>query len=197
MVWLPDAVVSTVIAIPAAPVTSPLTKAIAGWPDGVGLGEAPTGGDAFGPNGVLAAQPDESFGERRTVVAVNAPLESFCPVATMQTPGTMSASTAVDVRVNVVVPEMVTVRSPLGPVRMRVCPFTWTSWPDAPLLRKAAPPPRVGLGEAVAELAVAVLPQAAVTIPMAKAPTTIMRFMLIEPPSLSPQRFDGRQPSRP
>jgi len=30
IVWLPDVVVSTVIETPAAPVTSPLTKAIAG-----------------------------------------------------------------------------------------------------------------------------------------------------------------------
>jgi hypothetical protein len=39
------------------------------------------------------------------VVAVNAPFESFWPVATMHTPGTMSARTAVDVRVKVVVVE--------------------------------------------------------------------------------------------
>jgi len=39
------------------------------------------------------------------VAAVNAPVESFWPVATMQTPGTMSASTAVDVRVKVVLLE--------------------------------------------------------------------------------------------
>jgi hypothetical protein len=45
------------------------------------------------------------LGESRTVAAVKAPAESFCPVATMQTPGTMSARTAVDVRVKVVLVE--------------------------------------------------------------------------------------------
>jgi hypothetical protein len=39
------------------------------------------------------------------VVAVTAPVESFWPVATMQTPVTMSASTAVEVRVKAVVVE--------------------------------------------------------------------------------------------
>jgi hypothetical protein len=50
-----------------------------------------------------AAQPVEVFGDRRTVVAVRIPAESFCPLATMHWPGTMSASTAADVRVKVVV----------------------------------------------------------------------------------------------
>jgi hypothetical protein len=105
MVWLPDVVVSTVIEMPAAAVTSPLTNAIGGSPEGVGLGLAPAGGDAFGPIRPAAAQPAAGLGDRRTVVAVNAPAASFCPVATMHTPGTMSASTAVDVRVKVVVVE--------------------------------------------------------------------------------------------
>src|ERR1700692_4553202 len=58
----------------------------------------------------------------------------------MQTPGTMSASTAVDVRVKVVVLERVTVRSPVGPVRMSDCPLICTSWPEAPLGRNWGPP---------------------------------------------------------
>lgn len=65
-----------------------------------------------------AAQPDAVLGERRTVMATNRPAESFWPVATKHWPGTMSASTAVEVRVKVVLPVMATVRSPFGPVRM-------------------------------------------------------------------------------
>jgi hypothetical protein len=74
-----------------------------------------------------AAQPAEGLGESRTVVAVNTPAESFWPVATMHWPGTMSASTAVEVRVKVVVVVIVTVVSPLAPVRIRLWPFTCTS----------------------------------------------------------------------
>jgi hypothetical protein len=122
IIWLPPAALSTVIEVPLAAVTSPLAKAAAGWPDGAGLGEAPGAGDAFGPNWP-APQPVEIFGERRTVMAVSAPLESFWPVATTQRPGTMSASTAVDVRVKVVVPLKVTVMSPLAAVRISVCPL--------------------------------------------------------------------------
>jgi hypothetical protein len=51
-------------------------------------------------------------------MATNRPAESFWPVATKHWPGTMSASTAVEVRVKVVPPVMATVRSPFGPVRM-------------------------------------------------------------------------------
>jgi hypothetical protein len=105
MVWLPVVAVSTVIEMPLAAVTSPVTKAMGGRPEGVGLGEAPGTGEGIGPIRPAAAQPAAGLGERRTVVAVSAPAESFCPVATMQTPGTMSASTAVDVRVKVVVLE--------------------------------------------------------------------------------------------
>jgi hypothetical protein len=94
----------------------------------------------------------------------------------MQSPGTMSASTAVDVCVKVVVLETVTVRSPFGPVRINVCPLICTSWPDAPLRNWA--PPRGGLGELDAPLeAVAALPQAVATTPSAKAINTNMRFM--------------------
>ncbi|HXM72889.1 MAG TPA: hypothetical protein VN940_06665 [Candidatus Dormibacteraeota bacterium] len=171
IVWLPLAAVRTVIEMPVAAVTSPLTKAIAGCPDGVGLGEAP--GAGFGPNWP-APQPVEAFGDRRTVIAVNAPAESFWPVATTQRPGTMSASTAVDVRVKVVVPLNVTLMSPLAPVRIRVCPLICTSWPAAPL-RNWAPP--VGVGEADELAAVAALPQAATQTPAAMASTKIMRFI--------------------
>jgi hypothetical protein len=41
MVWVPEAPVSTVIDVPVAAVTSPLTNAAAGWPDGTGLGDPP------------------------------------------------------------------------------------------------------------------------------------------------------------
>jgi hypothetical protein len=93
----------------------------------VGLGEAPGAGDAFGPNWPPAPHPDEVFGERRTVVAVNVPAESFCPLATRHWPGTMSASSATDVLVNVVLSLKVTVMSPVVPVRIKVCPLIWTS----------------------------------------------------------------------
>ena len=89
---------------------------------GVGLGEP--SGDELGPSLPGAAQPAEVFVESRTAVAVSAPAESFWPVATMQRPGTMSASTAVEVRVKDVVLPIVTVMSPLAPVRIRVWPFT-------------------------------------------------------------------------
>src|SRR4029077_4189668 len=49
IVWLPDVVVRTVIEIPVAPVTSPLTKAIGGRPDGGGRGEGAGAGDGLGP----------------------------------------------------------------------------------------------------------------------------------------------------
>ena len=134
----------------------------------------------MGPNRPAAAHPAAGFGERRTVVAVSRPVESFWPVATIQTPGTMSASTAVEVRVKVVVLEKVTVRSPVGPVRIKVCPFTCTSWPAAPLRSWA--PPRCGVGELDAPLeAVAALPQAVATIPNVKAISTNMRFMETTP----------------
>lgn len=55
------------------------------------------------------------------------PAESFCPVATMHAPGTMSASTAVDVRLNMVLVLNVTVTSPPVPVRINVCPLICTS----------------------------------------------------------------------
>jgi hypothetical protein len=55
------------------------------------------------------------------------PAASFCPVATMHAPGTTSASTAVDVRLNVVVVVNVTVMSPVAPVRINVCPLICTS----------------------------------------------------------------------
>ena len=178
IVWLPEVVVSTVIEMPVAPVTSPLMNAMGGRPEGVGLGDAPAGGDAFGPNRPAAAHPDAVLGASRTVVAVSKPVASFWPVAVMQTPGTMSASTAVDVRVNVVVPEKVTVRSPFGPVTMSVCPVTWTSWPDAPL--RNWPPPRPGLGEGDAVFAaVAALPQATATNPATAAAKTSMRFIAL------------------
>jgi len=61
------------------------------------------------------------------VVAVNMPAASFCPEATMHAPGTMSARTAVDVRLNVVLVVNVTVMSPLAPVRINVCPLICTS----------------------------------------------------------------------
>jgi hypothetical protein len=110
------------------------------------------------------------------VVAVNKPAASFWPEARMQSPGTMSASTAVDVRMNVVVLETVTVRSPVGPVRIKDCPLICTSWPDAPL--RNCPPPRCGLGELDAPLeAVAALPHAVATTANVKAINTNMRFM--------------------
>jgi hypothetical protein len=55
------------------------------------------------------------------------PAESFCPVAIRQAPGTMSASTAADVRLNVVLVVYVTVLSPPVPVRINVCPLICTS----------------------------------------------------------------------
>jgi hypothetical protein len=85
----------------------------------------------------------------------------------------MSASTAVDVRVKVVVLESVTVRSPVGPVRIRVCPLICTSWPAAPL-RNWAAPPRPGVGELEDALAVGALPQAAATIPEATMARTTL-----------------------
>ena len=130
----------------------------------------------MGPTRAAAAQPAAGLGERRTVVAVSMPVESFWPVARMQSPGTMSASTAVDVWVKVVVLETVTVRSPLGPVRIRVCPLICTSWPAAPLRNCA--PPRCGVGELDEPLeAVAALPHAVATKPSVKTVNTNMRFM--------------------
>jgi hypothetical protein len=67
------------------------------------------------------------LGESRTVDAVSIPAESFCPDATMHAPGTMSASTAMDVRLKVVLEVKVTVVSPPVPVRMSVCPLICTS----------------------------------------------------------------------
>jgi hypothetical protein len=55
------------------------------------------------------------------------PAASFCPVATIHAPGTTSASTALDVRLNVVVAVNVTVMSPVAPVRINVCPLICTS----------------------------------------------------------------------
>jgi hypothetical protein len=126
IVWLPEVAVTTVIEVPVADWTSPPTKAIAGWAgwsDGEGRGLAPAG---FGPNWP-APQPDAVFGDRRTVDAVKVPLESFCPLAMMQAPGTTSASTAVEVLLNVVLVVNVTVMSPVGPVRIRVWPLICTS----------------------------------------------------------------------
>jgi hypothetical protein len=74
----------------------------------------------------------EDFGDSRTVDAVKTPAASFWPVATRQRPGTISASTAIDVREKVVAVVNVTVMSPLAPVRMSVCPLICTSWPAAP-----------------------------------------------------------------
>jgi hypothetical protein len=124
---LPEAAVSTVIDVPLAWVTSPATKGIGGGPEGVGLGEAAAGGEAFGPNWPPAPHPVEVLGERRTVVAVRIPAESFCPLATRHWPGTTSASTAADVLVKVVVLVYVTVTSPVAAVRIKVCPLIWTS----------------------------------------------------------------------
>jgi hypothetical protein len=121
IVWLPEPAASTVIEVPLAVVTSPAANAIAGcagWSEG--RGEAPAPG--FGP-GWPAPQPDAVFGDRRTVDAVSVPAESFCPVATRHAPGTMSTSTAVAVRLNVVLDVYVTVTSPLAPVRINVCPL--------------------------------------------------------------------------
>jgi hypothetical protein len=55
------------------------------------------------------------------------PAESLCPVAIRHAPGTMSASTAADVRLNVVLVVNVTVLSPPVPVRINVCPLICTS----------------------------------------------------------------------
>jgi hypothetical protein len=125
IVWLPLLAVITVIETPTTPVTSPLTAGMTGWPDGAARGEASGDalGDALGPNRPVP-HPVEGLGDSRTVVAVNMPAESFWPVAIRHKPGTMSASTAVEVREKVVVLLIVTVTSPVAPVRIRVWPFT-------------------------------------------------------------------------
>src|SRR5579864_8607449 len=120
MVWLPLAVVRMVTDVPLAAVTSPATMARLAGPLGVGLGEGLGRGVAPAPGGgaKLALQPAAGLGARRTAVAVTAPLASLVPVATMQVPGVMSASVAVEVLVIGVVAEKVTVVSPFGPVMM-------------------------------------------------------------------------------
>jgi hypothetical protein len=100
----------------------------------------------------------------------------------MQTPGTTSARTAVDVRVNVVVAEYVTVASPFGPVTIRLWPLTCTSWPFAPL-RSCAAPPRAGLGDDDALLAaVGAAPQATAAKPAIAVTRTTTRFTIKIPP---------------
>jgi hypothetical protein len=65
--------------------------------------------------------PADDFGERRTLVAVIAPVvASFWPVATTHVPVVMSAKDATDVLAKEVLVVYVTVVSPLGPVNIRV-----------------------------------------------------------------------------
>jgi hypothetical protein len=94
----------------------------------------------------------------------------------MHVPRVISARVANEVLVNVVVVVNETVMSPLGPVRMRVCPVICTSWPDAPL-RNALPVP--GLGEPELREALAVAPQAARTNTVAATTIGIERFMVL------------------
>ena len=124
-VWLPLAWVSMVTDVPLTVVTSPLTNAAFGWPLGLGRGVA--SGRGLAPGAGLgakarAAHPVAVFGEILTLVAVTAPDASFRPVVTMHVPRVMSARVATEVLVKVVVLVKVTLMSPLGPVRMSVCP---------------------------------------------------------------------------
>jgi hypothetical protein len=108
--------------VPLTADTSPITKAALGCPLGVGRGVAAARGVPLGaPPGANppAVHPADDFGERRTLVAVIAPVvASFRPVATTHVPVVMSAKLATDVLANDVLVVKVTVASPLGPVRM-------------------------------------------------------------------------------
>src|SRR5450759_1240983 len=184
-VWLPLAWVSTVIEAPLTAVTSPVTKAAFAWPLGRGVvpgrglkpGRGLAPGPGLGPK-LRVAHPVDVFGEMSTVVAVTAPVVPFWPVAKMHAPRVMSARVAIEVLVNVVAVVYMTVMSPLGPVRMRVCPLICTNWPEAPL-RNPLPAPGLGVLELLEALAAA--PHAANTNAPAAATATagIARFIVL------------------
>lgn len=152
----------TVTDVPLTAVTMPRTALNLPAPAGgekLGRGDGGTPPGRPKPAPPNAAQLPFTGSLTDTVEASRSPVESFCPVAVMQVPGVMSATTPVLVCVIDVLVVYVTVVSPFALLRISVVPLICTSCPAAPLRTNPPRPADDGDGDVVAPAAA--LPQAA------------------------------------